>query len=249
MTRKQKLYIVDGIILAIDLMFFMFYDYSFSPMRFVNFAITLLVVIGSVVAHYFAYTNITDEKTEEEDRINSIISKELAEIEACNVRLREIEKAHPEYSHAIRKIKAQFKSFFEKEKALTMLIKLNNGASETFLMSKNSDVRRSLLKNMKKFIKRLIAYSVKSDRDYSNGNVEEDADVSVILENNSKMITIYDELLDEVARMGDDFNLEDPGLQNVIENLQLLRVGAEDEIDDDEDDEIQLFVTTDNDSM
>ena len=42
--------------------------------------------------------------------------------------------------------------------------------------------------------------------------------------------------------MGDDFDIQDPGLQSVIENLQALRSGDEEESDEEEE-EIQLFVS------
>ena len=38
--------------------------------------------------------------------------------------------------------------------------------------------------------------------------------------------------------MGDDFNLEDPGLQNVVSSLQSMRASSE----DDENDEIELHL-------
>ena len=43
--------------------------------------------------------------------------------------------------------------------------------------------------------------------------------------------------------IGDDFNIDDPGLQSVIESLKELRVGVEDE--DDDDGEINLHVVSD----
>ena len=48
-------------------------------------------------------------------------------------------------------------------------------------------------------------------------------------------------VLDEVAKMGDDFDIEDAGLQSVIENLQSLRIGS---VEDDEDDQIHLYVSS-----
>ena len=59
-----------------------------------------------------------------------------------------------------------------------------------------------------------------------------------ILANNDDLLDLYDKLLDEVAMMGDDFNIDDPGLKSVIESLQEMRVGD----DDDDDDEITLQV-------
>ena len=119
------------------------------------------------------------------------------------------------------------------------LISLNNGKAQEFLVSRNNDVQNFLMKNLKKLVKRLIAHSAKTAKNRS-GSIDEDSGITEILDNNTELIDRYDQLLDEVARMGDDFNIEDPGLQSVIESLQALRVGAEDETDDDE---IELFVT------
>ena len=63
-----------------------------------------------------------------------------------------------------------------------------------------------------------------------------------ILSNNDELMNLYDKLLDEVAMMGDDFNIDDPGLQSVIESLKEMRVGDED--DDDDDDGITLQVVS-----
>ena len=55
----------------------------------------------------------------------------------------------------------------------------------------------------------------------------------------------YDQLLEEVARMGSDFNPEDPRLCDVVDNLRSLRSTSADDDDDDDvgDGGIRLFVT------
>ena len=85
-------------------------------------------------------------------------------------------------------------------------------------------------------------YSAKTKKNRS-ATIEEDASVMAILKNNDDLIDLYDKLLDEVAMMGDDFNIDDPGLQSVIESLKELRIGEED--DDDDDGEINLHVVSD----
>lgn len=237
MKRKQKLQIVDGIILVGNIFFFVYYDFSFSPARFGNFLVTILFVIASIAAHYLAYTKIHDENADTVAQLNSILQSEDSQFSDYMTRLKGLKKSNPEYADVINRFNFQIESFFKKEEALMSLIALNNGKAQEFLVAKNNDVQLFLMKNLKKLIKRLIAYSAKTVRNRTN-SIEEDAGISEILNTNAEMIDLYDQLLDEVAKMGDDFNMEDPALQSVIENLQILRAGAE----DDSDEEIQLYV-------
>ena len=132
-------------------------------------------------------------------------------------------------------------AFESKEQSLLRIIELNNGNAKEFLISRNDEVQRFLLKNLKKFAKRLIVYSAKSENNRT-ATIEEDQGVINILKNNDDLIDLYDKLLDEVAMMGDDFNIDDPGLQSVIESLKELRVGDDDDDDDDVNGEITLHV-------
>ena len=239
MKRKPLLHIVDSAILLGNIFFFANYDFSFSPARFGNFLVTILVVGASAVAHYLAYTKIPDENAETVAQLNSILQSEDSQFDTYMSQLKGIKKTNPEYARVIDYFIYQIDSFFKKEEALMRLISLNNGKAQEFLISRNNDVQIFLMKNLKKLVKRLIAHSAKTAKNRS-GSIDEDSGITEILDNNTELIDRYDQLLDEVARMGDDFNIEDPGLQSVIESLQALRVGAEDETDDEE---IELFVT------
>ena len=199
--------------------------------------ITILVVGASAVAHYLAYTKIYDEDAETVAQLNGILQSEDSKFSDYMSRLKSLKKTNPEYTDVINRFIVQIESFFKKEEALMSLIALNNGKAQEFLVAKNNDVQLFLIKNLKKLIKRLIAYSAKTTRNRTN-SIEEDAGISEILNTNAEMIDLYDQLLDEVAKMGDDFNMEDPALQSVIENLQILRAGTE----DDTDEEIQLYI-------
>ena len=50
-------------------------------------------------------------------------------------------------------------------------------------------------------------------------------------------------LLEEVKRMGDDFNPEDPGLLDAIENLQQLRTSRDEAVDDEDDEDVGIHLT------
>lgn len=240
MKRKPMLHIVDSVILLGNIFFFTNYDFSFSPARFGNFLVTILVIGASAVAHYLAYTKIPDENADTVAQLNSILQSEDSQFDTYMSQLKGIKKSNPEYAHVIDYFTHQIDSFFKKEEALMRLISLNNGKAQEFLISRNKDVQIFLMKNLKKLVKRLIAHSAKTAKNRSD-SIDEDKGITEILDNNTELIDRYDQLLDEVAKMGDDFNIEDPGLQSVIESLQALRVGAEDESDDEE---IELFVTT-----
>ena len=58
MKRIHKLLATDLAIVIADVLFLTSYDYSFSPVRFGNFLVTIFVLGLSVVAHYMAYTKI-----------------------------------------------------------------------------------------------------------------------------------------------------------------------------------------------
>lgn len=242
MKKKTMLFIIDGAILLGNIFFFANYEFSFSPVRFGNFVVTILVIGVSAVAHYLAYTKIHDENAETVAQLNSILQSEESQFDTYMAQLKSIKKSNPAYAYVIDSFVGQIEAFFKKEEALMRLISLNNGKAQEFLISRNNDVQIFLMKNLKKLVKRLIAHSAKTAKNRSD-DIGEDTGIAEILNNNSELIDRYDQLLDEVAKMGDDFNIEDPGLQSVIESLQALRVGAEDESDDEE---IELFVNTSN---
>lgn len=245
MKRKTSLYLIDAIIAAVNIFFFASYEYSFSPARPGNFFMTIVVVFMSAVTHFLAHYLIPDEKEKMLSQLNSILQSEESQFDTYMMQLKNIKRSNPGYAYVIDTFVGQIEAFFKKEEALMRLISLNNGKAQEFLVSRNNDVQIFILKNLKKLVKRLIAHSAKTEKNRSV-NIDEESGIAEILNNNSELIDRYDQLLDEVSKMGDDFNIEDPGLQSVIESLQALRAGSE---DDDTDDEIELFVTTSNKSQ
>ena len=140
------------------------------------------------------------------------------------------------FTPAVDRFALQVSAFYQKENALKRLVDLNNGKAREFLLCKNDDVKSFLIGNLKRFVKRVIVYDAKTKKNLNNAI--EESGINGILEKNDEIIECYDKLLEEVSRMGDDFNLEDPGLQNVVSSLQSMRVSSE----DDENDEIELHL-------
>lgn len=238
MKKAWKLILTDIFIVLLNIIFFS--NISFNS--FISFVLMAIILIASVFTHCFSYIRFFKNYVNIDEKMNSIIQNEDDKFETYMASLEEIQKTNPNFKAIIGKFVYQIKSFSTKEEALMSLIDLNNGKSENFLMGRNADVQQFLIKNLKKFVKRLIVYNAKNERN-RNGSVENDEIINEIFLENRKLIDLYDQLLDEVSRMGDDFNISDPGLQNVIENLQTLRNANEDEPSKN-DDEIHLFVST-----
>ena len=88
------------------------------------------------------------------------------------------------------------------------------------------------MRNLKRFVKCMVAYSVTRKNEDYTGSVKSLDD---ILNANQELIDWYDKLIIEVARMHDNFNEDDADLQSLIENLQQLRMANEVSEDDDDD--------------
>lgn len=230
LSRKYLLLIIDAVLTIINIIFFTQFEYSFSPLNFGRFLVTIFVVGISILAHCFANAYFPADEKDIVEEMNDILQTEDLQFETYMSKLKTIRKSTPEFSKIIDTFMHQMNSFTTKEEALMSLIELNDGKSQEFLMARNNDVQVFLIKNLKKFVKRLIAYNAKTKKNRSE-NIEEETGVQEILAQNNELIDLYDKLLDEVARMGDDFDIHDPGLQSVIENLQILRNGEEDEVE------------------
>ncbi len=241
MKKTLKLLALDALIVLLNI--FVFSKIVATGFTFGKILLAIFCVGGSVVGHFGAHimADIKEEKLLAEKN-RGLLKTEDDQFDEYMGQLRNLQISEPGFSSVISRFKTQVDSFNDKEESLLRIIELNNGAAEAFLISRNDEVQRFLLKNLKKFVKRLIVYSAKTKKNRP-ATVEDDPSVMNILKNNDELIDLYDKLLDEVAMMGDDFNIDDPGLQSVIESLKELRVGEDDE--DDDDGEINLHVVTD----
>lgn len=240
MKKKWKLLAVDLAILLGNVAFFSLYPYSFSPTKMIPFIVTVLVLSFSVVIHYWIYTNHSKVDNTAE-QLDGISQKEDLKLTTYRKEIERIARENPTFKSVVQTFITQIDSLLEKEEALFNLIDLNDGKAKNYLADKNNDVQIFIVKNLKKFIKILIVYNAKTDRNRSL-RIEEEKSVQEIFSQNREMIDLYDQLLDEVARMGNDFDSQDPGLKYVIDNLQRLRNDNEKDLDEEED-EIKLFVT------
>lgn len=243
MKRMWKLMLVDVAIVIANIVYFTNFNYSFSPVKFGSFLITIFVLLASVVIHCIAYSNMPEDVTDSAEQINNLSGDASEQFATYRTELRSLKKENPDFASVINLFMKQIDSFSTKREALEDLIRLNDDKAKAFLTDRNNDVHRFLVKNLKKFVKRLIAYNAKSKQNRSS-SIEEENGVREIISQNNELINLYDQLLDEVARMGDDFDIQDPGLQSVIENLQSLRSSEEDESDEAEEEEIKLFVAS-----
>lgn len=241
MMKKLKLLILDASIIALNI--FVFNSFISAGFTFGKILLSVLCVGGSVVLHFggHIFADIKEEKMLQERNLK-LLKGEDNQFEDYMNQLNKLQETESGFAGVITRFKEQVKAFDDKEDSLLRIIELNNGAAKDFLISRNNEVQKFLLKNLKKFVKRLIVYSAKTKKNRPK-TVEEDASVMNILKNNDDLIDLYDKLLDEVAMMGDDFNIDDPGLQSVIESLKELRVGEDD--DEEDDGEINLHVVSD----
>lgn len=240
MQKKLKLLVLDALIVVVNIM--VFNSFIKAGFTFGRILLAILCAGGSVVAHFGGHIFVD---IQEEKRIaaknRALFKTEDEQFNDYMKQLRDLQLSEPNFTGVIARFKEQVEDFKDKEESLIRIIELNNGAAQQFLISRNNEVQKFLLKNLKKFVKRLIVYSAKSKNNRA-ATIEEDTSVMNILSNNDELMNLYDKLLDEVAMMGDDFNIDDPGLQSVIESLKEMRVGDED--DDDDDDGITLQVVS-----
>ena len=204
-------------------------------------SIPLLGYIGSIAlagVGFMTAVSVMEDKERKKAELEAeaeklhLESKKADEYDRCIREIEDIVYDRPYLRPYYEKIVDQFKDFNSKEKGLRKIIDYNNNNSEAFITSKSNAVREYLLRNLKRFTKCLVAYSVtRKEADY-NGSVKSLDD---ILAANQELIDWYDKLIIEVARMHDNFNEDDADLQSLIENLQQLRMANEagDDTDDD----------------
>lgn len=241
MIKKLKLIVLDVLIVVLNILVFnSFISTGFTLGKII---LSVLCVGVSVVLHFggHIYADIKEEKMIQEQN-RKLLKSEDDQFKEYMDQLQKLKLTDSGFTGVINRFSEQVEAFNEKEESLIRIIELNNGAAKEFLISRNDEVQRFLLKNLKKFVKRLIVYSAKTKKNRPE-TVEDDVSVMNILKNNDELIDLYDKLLDEVAMMGDDFNIDDPGLQSVIESLKELRVDVDD--DEEDDGEINLHVVSD----
>lgn len=237
MMEKLIILAIDAVLVACNIYAFNRFIAQGFSIRNIIFAIFLVIV--SLALHCVMYICAEADKTKKIANKQEESSEKENFYDKYYFTLRKMQVGEPQFVPVIDKFMSQIEAFQQKEKALLMIISLNNDSAKEFLLSRNEEVQKFLEKNLKNFMKRLIVYRAK-DPATRPVTVWDDSSITKIIDNNNELIALYDKLLDEVSLMGDDVKVDDPGLQNVIESLKELRMQYDDDDDDDGEFELEL---------
>ena len=233
---RVKNVIVDIVIVVLCISAFALFHLSgILPML-----LMLLIGFGLHCATYAFLALKNKDYDEAMVQMNSILAGNEMHYDEYMDKLKKFKNKRPEYDDVISEFIQRSKSFSKKEEALQELIALNGDKAKKFLTERSDAARAFMYANLKKLVMSIIAYDATSKRNRTE-SIEEDDGVKEVLQNINEITDLYDRLLSEVTKMDHDINLEDPGLRDVIENLQELRLGMNNFRS--EDDEIHLFVS------
>jgi hypothetical protein len=144
-----------------------------------------------------------------------------------------IQRVNQENGEFIQRADKQIRKFESQERAFDTIIKLNEGGCSTTLTKNSLDVYETLVENYRRISKRIVAYATTNNEDIK-------VEIEKLLESNGKVLNLYNKLIEEVSRMGDNLNEQDESLQNLISDLQELRKRNEVEDDEAEEDPFKL---------
>ncbi|MBQ6860890.1 MAG: hypothetical protein IJO08_04520 [Clostridia bacterium] len=195
-------------------------------------AVVLAALGFKTVVEVLEYKEQQKALLESEAERLQLEAKKSDEYDRCMNEIEEIVYDYRYLSPYRDRIIKQFEDFNSKEKGLRKIIDYNNNNSEAFITSKSNSVREYLLRNLKRFTKCMLAYSVTHKKNEEATNVKALDD---ILDASQELIDWYDKLIIEVARMHDNFNEDDADLQSLVDNLKQLRLANETEDDGDDD--------------
>ena len=214
MKFLKKLLIVDIVLLVLTVLFF--------KVPFVGFILTG-VTFGLGVYLFLEFKAIRAEVKHQE----SIPKEELRKM-AIEEKLRKarqtIEATSAVESEYAKQANQQIAHFRRKSDALKVIMGLNEGSCSGVLAKNSLDVYETIVENYRRMSKRIVAYE-------TTGNEEIKKEISKILGANEKLLDLYNRLIEEVSRMGDNLNEQDESLQNLISNMQELRKSNEGEED------------------
>ena len=205
----------------------------------------ILTALLGVALHY-GITFYFDYKQKElessyEYQSKNMSEKNESELSQIVEKLQEMGDDNSGFRSIILEFLGKVNSFVQKEKALNELIQMNDDKAKRFLQERSQATNSFIIANAKKLIKAMIAYDAQSKKNRP-ARIEDVEIVQDVLRSMDSLTTNYDQLLDEVAKMGDDFNPEDPGLRDVVENLQEIRKASNVDDGNNEPEEIHLFV-------
>ena len=210
-----------------------------------SFFLYILIALLGVGLHY-GITFYFDYKQKEYEASYEYQSKNTSEKNETELsqiieKLKQMGGENADFRNVIVEFLNKVNAFFLLEKALNELIQMNDDKSKRFLQERSQATNSFIIANAKKLIKAMIAYDAQSKKNRPS-RIEDVEIIQDVLKSIDSLTTNYDQLLDEVAKMGDDFNPEDPGLRDVVENLQEIRKTSNIDDSDNEPETIHLFV-------
>lgn len=211
-----------------------------------NLLITILVPALGMIA-YYVFNIFKDNKEDAveasyEFRMNKVNEENKTMLNNCIRELNELAK-YSYFEPIIKDFLSKIDTFGDKEIALKRLIEMNGNEGKRFLLERTQAVQSYIIANAQKLIKCFITYNAQS----KSNRPKDVNDLKVVCDVRNSMNALtenYDRLLEEVSFMGSDgFNPEDPGIKDVVENLQEIRNTTHVDDDVEEDNEIHLFVS------
>ncbi len=189
----------------------------------------IFIYLAGVLCGFGAYSAFSYVEDKKQQQIESSYEYQ---IEKLIEQLESLAGEHYIFEDVVSDFRYRVNSFADKDSSLIQLIRVNDNNKKTYLQNCINVTHGYIISNAKKLIKTLIAYSAQTSRPKRVEDVKAVKDVFKSLDD---LAINYDKLLDEVVRLGDDFNPEDPGLKDVVENLQELRSSSNaDEANEDE---------------
>lgn len=221
-AMKKKMLMVDAIILIICLIAFV----AFKLSGIIEIIATILVAI---ICHVFFQNQFAKQEFIENEQKQPSIKEEVYELK----------NDFPKFEELIQPFAYQIYEFKERQEALKKLIELNSGEKGQYLLDKSKETENFLLQKCKQFRKCLVVLEVLDEEDKQ---YQENVDVAIrITEITKQMVDGYSDLLSVVNRMGDDLEMNDPGLAKAVDKLKNMKKSAE------EPEKSGLFVVTKSD--
>ena len=207
-----------------------------------NIFLYILTILLGVGLH-FGISYFFDAKQKAYEASAEYLSKQRAKENEENLsyvidKLREMINENTTFEDVIYDFIHRVNEFSQKkETALNALIEMNNDDSKKFLQERSQATMSFIIANAKKLSKALIVYNAQSKKNRPS-NVKDVVAVQEVFQSMDTLMSDFDKLLEEVSMRDYDFNPEDPGLKDAVENLQETRTASQIEEEDEEEEEI-----------
>ena len=239
--RKKKL-LSDIFLILLSLLLYVILRVSFGrSLLYIIVVPALALAIHTFAMSYFD-KKFAKIKASEEYEIQRRFKNSEDNLSTYMTQLQKLSDDNPEFHDVVVLFMRSFYSLSAKQKVLNTLVEMNDDKAKRFLDERNKATQDFILANAKKLLKSLIVYNAQAERNRPK-TIAEVNSVREVLESTKDLVDKFDLLLEEVKRMGDDFNPEDPGLLDAIENLQQLRTSRDEAVDDEDDEDVGIHLT------